>query len=77
MYKKMYLLLFNAITNALQETNIEEIKKILITAQQQAEEICIKSDEEIQWLANCGQQLTINFLIISTLAKLWHLASGD
>ena len=46
MYKKMYLLLFNAITNALQETNIEEIKKILITAQQQAEEICIKSGSQ-------------------------------
>ena len=47
MYKKMYLLLFNAITTALNETNTETIKNILIEAQQKAEEICLNSDEDI------------------------------
>ena len=30
MYKKMYLLLFNAITTALKETDIQKIKNILL-----------------------------------------------
>ena len=47
MYKKMYLLLFNAITTALKEKDINKIRNILIKAQIDAEEICIKSDEEI------------------------------
>ena len=47
MYKKMYLLLFNAITTALKECDTEKIKEILISAQQQAENICIESKEEI------------------------------
>lgn len=47
MYKKMYILLFNAITNALKENNIEKIRFILKKAQSDAEEICIESNEEI------------------------------
>ncbi len=47
MYKKMYLLLFNAISNALEENDIIKIKKILTAAQTDAEEICMESDEEI------------------------------
>ncbi len=47
-YKAMYLLLFNAITDALAElenTNYGKTKDILITAQQQAEEIYLHNDE--------------------------------
>ena len=47
MYKKMYLLLFNAITNALKETSTEKIQQILKQAQIDAEEILMDSDEEI------------------------------
>ncbi len=47
MYKRMYLLLFNAITTALKEGDIDKIKDALISAQQQAENICLESDEEI------------------------------
>ena len=47
MYKQMYLLLFNAITTALKEGDIENIKEILISAQQQAENVCLESEEEI------------------------------
>ena len=47
MYKKMYLLLFNAITNALKEKDIDTIRKILIKAQTDAEEICMDSNEKI------------------------------
>ena len=47
MYKKMYLLLFNAITTALKENDINKIRNILIKAQIDAEEICVNSDEEI------------------------------
>ncbi len=47
MYKRMYLILFNAITTALKENNIHKIKNILKKAQIDAEEICIESDEEI------------------------------
>ena len=47
MYKKMYLILFNAITDAIKENDIQSAKNILITAQQKAEEICLDSDEEI------------------------------
>ena len=47
MYKKMYLLLFNAITKALEEENIEKIKSLLMQARIDAEEICMESDEEI------------------------------
>lgn len=47
MYKKMYLLLFNAITDALRllETgNVWELKKVLMNAQSEAEEIYISWD---------------------------------
>ena len=47
MYKKMYLILFNAITKALEENDINKIKDILKAAQITAEEICINSEEEI------------------------------
>ena len=43
----MYLLLFNAITDALEEQETGKIKAILKQAQIDAEEICITSDEEI------------------------------
>ena len=33
MYKKMYIILFNAITDALQENNINKMKDILKKAQ--------------------------------------------
>ena len=41
----MYLYLFNVITDALEEDNIEEIKKILIKGQQIAEDMHIDGDE--------------------------------
>ena len=47
-YKTMYLTLFNAITDALAElenADYVKTKDILITAQQQAEEIYIRNDE--------------------------------
>ena len=47
MYKRMYLLLFNAITKALKEKDINKIRTILMKAQCDAEEICMQSDEEI------------------------------
>lgn len=47
MYKKMYLTLFNAITKALDENSINEMKALLIEAQLKAEEICITSDDKI------------------------------
>lgn len=47
MYKKMYILLFNAISKALEENDINFIKKILMNAQFETEEICINSNEEI------------------------------
>ncbi len=47
MYKKMYLILFKAITESLGENDIEKIKTVLQKAQIEAEEICINSDEEI------------------------------
>ena len=47
MYKKMYLILFNAILDSLKERDVDKIKAILIDAQQEAEEVCMDSDEEI------------------------------
>ena len=43
----MYLLLFNAITTALKQKDIDKIRNILIKAQTDAEEICMDSNEEI------------------------------
>ena len=47
MYKKMYLLLFNAITDALQKSDADEIKASLMQAQIDAEELCITNNEDI------------------------------
>ncbi len=47
-YEKLYYLLFNAITDALEQMdaqNYGEAKKTLISAQQKAEEIYINSAE--------------------------------
>ncbi len=46
LYKKMYFNLFNSITDALEETDVEKIKQILIQAQIKTEEMYIDSDEE-------------------------------
>ena len=46
-YKKMYLLLFNAITDALEQMekqNYSTAKDLLITAQQKAEEIYMSAE---------------------------------
>ncbi len=46
MYKKMYLLLFNAITDALDCQTKTEADEILKQAQISAEEIYIEGDQE-------------------------------
>ncbi len=46
MFKKMYLYLFNVITDALKEDDIEMIKRILIKGQQMAEDMYISGDED-------------------------------
>ena len=49
MFKQMYLLLFNRITDAieaLQRGDIEEARTILIRAQQDSEELYIEGTEE-------------------------------
>lgn len=45
-YKQMYLSLFNSITEALEENDIEKIKTILMAAQIKTEEMYIESNEE-------------------------------
>ena len=45
MYQKMYYHLFNAVTDAIEENNIDDVKKILIKAQQETEEIYISWEE--------------------------------
>lgn len=48
-YKAMYLLLFNAITDALEkmdEQNYGEASALLIAAQQKVEELYMDSDDE-------------------------------
>ena len=45
MYQKMYYHLFNTVTDALEKNNIEEIKKSLIKAQQETEEIYVSWEE--------------------------------
>ncbi len=47
MYKKMYLILFNKITDALKTETLDECKEILKQAQIESEEVCISSTEEI------------------------------
>ena len=47
MYKKMYLTLFNAITDALEHIDTDSpAAKILIAAQQKTEEIYISQEED-------------------------------
>ena len=48
LYKKMYYHLFNVITDALDENNEDDIKRLLIKGQQETEEIYISSTEEEQ-----------------------------
>lgn len=47
-YKKMYLGLFNAVTDALEKDDVDEIIEILKQAQIDAEEIYINSTEEAE-----------------------------
>ena len=47
MYQKMYYHLFNTITDVLKENDIEYIKRMLIKAQQETEEIYISWEEKI------------------------------
>ena len=47
MYKKMYLILFNAITDAIKSASKMQSDEILRSAQIEAEQICISSSEEI------------------------------
>ena len=47
MYKKMYLTLFNAITDALEHIDADSLAaKILIAAQQKTEEIYISQEDD-------------------------------
>ena len=48
MYQKMYYHLFNDVTDALEENDIEKMKKILVKAQQETEEIYISWEEKIK-----------------------------
>ena len=48
MYQKMYYHLFNAVTDALEENSIEDMKRILTKAQQETEEIYISWEEKIK-----------------------------
>ncbi len=48
MYQKMYYHLFNAVTDVLEENSIEDIKKMLVKAQQETEEIYISWREKIK-----------------------------
>ena len=54
----MYLLLFNAITHALNETDVEKIKNILKQAQINAEEIC----KEKQGIRSFGKATLPNII---------------
>ena len=45
-YKKMYYHLFNIITDALEENNEDNIKRLLIKGQQETEEMYISFAEE-------------------------------
>lgn len=46
LYKKMYLRLFNAVTDALEETDVNIKDGILRKAQQDCEEIYINNDND-------------------------------
>ena len=45
-YKAMYLLLFNAVTDALEKMDRQNYGELLIAAQQKAEELYMDSDGE-------------------------------
>ena len=45
LYKKMYCRLFNRVTDIIETCNNEEIKNLLIKAQQETEEIYICAEE--------------------------------
>lgn len=46
MFKKMYFILFNIITDALEENDIEKMREILKNGQIETEEMYINGDEE-------------------------------
>ena len=46
MFKKMYFILFNIITDALEEHDIEKMREILKNGQIETEEMYINGDEE-------------------------------
>ncbi len=46
MYKKMYFRLFNIITDALNESDIEKMREILKKGQIETEEMYINGDED-------------------------------
>lgn len=46
MYKKMYFRLFNIITDALNETDMDKMRQILINGQLETEEMYIEGDED-------------------------------
>ena len=46
LYRKAYLLLFNAITDALKETDISAVKFLLMRAQKEAEEIFMNEADD-------------------------------
>lgn len=46
MFKKMYFRLFNIITDALEENDIEKMREILKNGQIETEEMYINGDEE-------------------------------
>ena len=46
MYQKMYYRLFNAVTDSLEENDVDIIKSLLIKAQQETEEMYISWNEK-------------------------------
>ena len=46
MFKKMYFILFNIITDALEENDIEKMREILKNGKIETEEMYINGDEE-------------------------------
>ena len=47
-YKKMYLGLFNAVTDALEKDDVDEIKEILKKGQIDSEEIYISNEDDVE-----------------------------
>ena len=67
MYKKMYFHLFNSVTDALEENNIEKIKRLLIKAQQETEEIYVSWEEK-------GIITEMNTQLLSLRSNLTHFS---